>query len=111
MANEIISISSNDQQKVNVKIAPTGTVGGVKTGATGFKTAWSVVSGDATAQPAPDGLSCFFISGSLDQVSKGQCVLTNADGSTITLEVDYSVTAASIPADSFNATSDPAVAK
>ncbi len=112
---EIIQINSNDQQKVNVKIAPTGIVGTAKVPATGFKTEWSIVSGDATIeQPATDGLSAFFVSGALDKVSKGQCLLTNADGSTLTLEVDYSVTAVPPPpvaADSFNATSDPAVAK
>lgn len=97
---EQLQITSTDAQKVPVSIKPTYVdANGVTqpTPTTGLTVVWSILSGDATLSPSADGLSCDFISGATDSASVGQCVATASDGSSVTGQVTYVVTAVPPP--------------
>lgn len=102
-----ILITSTDLQKVNVKISP---LAADNSPAIVTNQTWIVQNGDATLSVAPDGNSCFCISGAAGVVSTIAVSATNDKGDTLTDTITYTVTAETT-AISLNLSADAPVAK
>lgn len=88
-------ITITNEQKVQVTLAPTTQAGNPAT--LDGTPSWTVTDGDATLEVAPDGLSCYLISGNADVNSKIE-VSADADlgegVQTITDVIDLAVVSA-----------------